>query len=211
VVGQVRHAAIQGQTISGATVSGGGRTTTTGADGRFQLTGLAPGEVQLRVSAPNFVEATQPVTVTAGGTAEVVIALSPVLAAGQTQIVLTWGATPRDLDSYLWLPSGTPIYYGAKTGAGASLDVDDTNGFGPETITITQASPGTYTYAVNNLSAESPLTGSGGAVRLNRGGTTAATFTAPTTGSGTWWYVFTMDGTTGAITPVNQLSNSPPR
>jgi hypothetical protein len=36
-----------------------------------------------------------------------------------------------------------------------------------------------------------------------------ATFSVPA-GSGRWWTVFTLDGTTGAITPVNTIGSSPP-
>ena len=64
---------------------------------------------------------------------------------GQLRIVLTWGETPRDLDSHLDLPSGCHVYYGRKQCNGeASLDTDVTDSFGPETINIRKLKPGVY-------------------------------------------------------------------
>ena len=32
----------------------------------------------------------------------------------------------------------------------------------------------------------------------------------PTSGTGTWWHVFSMDGDTGVITPINLIDHGPP-
>lgn len=66
---------------------------------------------------------------------------------GQLRIVLTWGETPRDLDSHLDTPSGCHLFYGRKQCRGeASLDTDVTDSFGPETINIAKLMPGVYKY-----------------------------------------------------------------
>jgi uncharacterized protein YfaP (DUF2135 family) len=66
---------------------------------------------------------------------------------GQLRIVLTWGETPRDLDSHLDTPSGCHVFYGRKQCRGeASLDTDVTDSFGPETINIAKLEPGVYKY-----------------------------------------------------------------
>ena len=82
--------------------------------------------------------------------------ISPELAAGSARIVLEWGAEPRDLDSYLSGESDnagdvfigfrhkTETYRGETI---AELDVDDTNGYGPETITLYDLD-GVYRYLV---------------------------------------------------------------
>jgi uncharacterized protein YfaP (DUF2135 family) len=213
VAGLVRNA-VTGQAVSGATVSAGGLTTTTDSAGRYQLLGLNPGAVQVSASAPGFITDTATVTIPSSGTANQTFALSQALAAGQLRIVLTWGSSPRDLDAHLFVPAAagaTEIYYGARGNATAApfavLDVDDRDGLGPETITISRLSPGVSTYSVHNYSGESPISTSGARVQVIQGNSVVQNFTVPA-GSGTWWNVFTIDGATGVITPINRLSNT---
>jgi len=71
-------------------------------------------------------------------------------------MVLTWGASPRDLDSHMRSPNGCVTYYGRRHGcSGVSLDRDVTNGFGPETVTIHVRRPGIYHFRVHNYSRRS--------------------------------------------------------
>ncbi len=86
-------------------------------------------------------------------------ALSPVMTnLDGLRIVLNWGATPRDIDSHIAFP-GNHIYWRQKfgpAGADANLDVDDTDGFGPETITISKKHAGeSYVYAVHDFTNNS--------------------------------------------------------
>lgn len=81
------------------------------------------------------------------------------VAEGNYRIVLSWGELPYDLDSHLTGPTSTGdrfhIYYSDQTvdnGTVAYLDVDDTESYGPETITITQYLSGVYRYSVHNYS-----------------------------------------------------------
>lgn len=89
--------------------------------------------------------------------------------------------------------------------------MDDRDGSGPETTTVARLSAGTYTYAVYNYSNENgtSLASSGARVQVIRADGVAQTFNAPS-GAGRWWTVFTMDGTTGAITGVNRVGDTPP-
>lgn len=215
VEGVVRNAAT-GQPLAGATVSGAGRTATTDANGRYRLSGLPAGAVELTATAPGFVEDRHTLTVPANGTVTQAFALTQALAAGQMRVVLTWGNNPRDLDSHLWVPTPgqpTEIFYqqrGTLTSAPfANLDVDDTNGQGPETVTIGQLLPGRYTYAVHHYAGDGSIATSGARVVVYQGATAVQTFTPPA-GSGRWWTVFTIDGATSAITPVNRLSDTAP-
>ena len=50
------------------------------------------------------------------------------------RVVLTWGKTPDDLDSHMIFLATTLLEN--KTGTDAELDVDDTDSYGPETITL---------------------------------------------------------------------------
>ncbi len=141
--------------------------------------------------------------------------LNEQLAEGETRIVLSWGATPSDLDSHLQVPRATPntgnaeISYQNRSEEGAALDVDDAGGFGPETITISTANTGTYTYWVQDYSnkgstTSTALANSGAEVKVYNSSGLAKTFTVPNS-AGDKWNVFTMDGTTGAITTVNTI------
>jgi TonB-linked SusC/RagA family outer membrane protein len=76
IAGRVVDAATQ-EPLAGAGVSVASRTTITGPDGRFSIAGIAAGSYTVRVSRISYTPATQSVTVAAGGTATVEIALTP--------------------------------------------------------------------------------------------------------------------------------------
>ncbi len=215
--GQVTDA-VSGSAIANAQVciNGTSLCATTDANGNYTIADAPAGDQVLNVTAGGYITVNdQAVAIAAGATTTQPVALSPELAAGELRIVLTWGTAPSDLDSTLWLPSATRIDYNVKgqTIENVTLDLDDTSGEGPETITIVQlAGSGTYTYAVLNFTGNSggTLSASGAVVRVYRGDQEIGTYTVPTTGDGVWWNVFTLDGATGAITPVNTLSDTQP-
>ncbi|MDP1624616.1 MAG: S8 family serine peptidase [bacterium] len=144
----------------------------------------------------------------------------PALWTGQTTtaplyFVLTWGSSPSDLDSHLWLPPATPYHvYFARRGSQtafpfASLDRDDTTSYGPETIGILSYYAGTYKYAVYQYSSSGTLSASGAQVRVYRYGALIQTYNVPS-GTGRWWYVLDVNGSSGAITPRNYLTSTQP-
>lgn len=67
------------------------------------------------------------------------------------QIRLTWGASPSDLDSHFVAEGGENYYvwYNNKNTVNANLDVDDTDGGGPEVITLDVEPNTTYNYYVH--------------------------------------------------------------
>ena len=143
--------------------------------------------------------------------------VTPILPSGETRIVLTWGATPSDLDSHLTGPTlgGTRfhVYYGSRTYMESStiyaiLDRDVVGGYGPETTTIHVQIPGVYRFSVRNFSGEVALSNSGAEVKVYRSSGLVATFNVPLGQAGTVWSVFEMNGNT--ITPVNSMSNTIP-
>ena len=99
---------------------------------------LSPGNYTIEVQIDGFETFYNNVSVNSSTppNQNMVVALSPTLSENQIRIVLTWGKSPSDLDSYLKISNGTTISYSNKTGDGLRLDVDDTSGYGPETITI---------------------------------------------------------------------------
>lgn len=145
--------------------------------------------------------------------------LSLAALAGAPRITLTWGDAPEDVDSHVFAPDGTHVYYGNKGTLAADpyikLDVDDVTSYGPEVITITRLMVGTYTYAVHNFSETfSPgMTGSPVRVELRRG-TEVEAFT-PTLAMGeadpaTFWTVFSLtvdQACNVTVTPINTFAS----
>jgi Carboxypeptidase regulatory-like domain len=190
---------------------------TTGAGGAYTIPELAQGTYTFEASAPGFLRNTlESVAIPGGRTTTLDFALTNLLAAGEVRIVLTWGATPPDLDSHLWLPMEAPfhVYYGRRGVADACpfavLDTDQTSGFGPETVTIRRRiNAGSYVYAVHSFTGTPIAAARGVRVQVFDSTGLIATFEPPITGAGVWWKVFTLDGPTGAITEVNTIGNSP--
>jgi hypothetical protein len=203
-------------TISGASLALGGQSGSTSGSGVYTFSNLAASTFTLTTSKSGYITNTQSVTLSAGQNKQITVALSPQLAAGETRIVLTWGQSPSDLDSHLTGPGSTGsrfhVYYSSKnpSGAGANLDVDDTSSYGPETVTITQRYAGTYKYYVHDYSNKSSsssnaMAQSGARVEVYRGSSRVASYGVPSR-AGTLWYVFSMNGSTGAITRQDQMS-----
>ena len=144
------------------------------------------------------------------------VAISPLLQADQMRVVLRWSSTPSDLDSHMSGPTGNSlgghVYFDAKSDISGensvTLDVDDTNGEGPETITITKPLSGQYTYSVHDYTNKSSvisssLANSMATVEVYVGNAPVKVFNVPNL-QGTLWKVFTYDGT--SVKPVNTMT-----
>ena len=83
-----------------------------------------------------------------------VYAMSPVLTnLDSIRVVLQWADAPKDMDLHAYF-GDSHIYFSHKKGNAANLDVDDTDGFGPETITINKRIDGKkYVFFVHNFSS----------------------------------------------------------
>jgi hypothetical protein len=73
------------------------------------------------------------------------------LGTGDLQVTLTWDTDFSDCDLYVLEPDSTWVYYGNDIGPTATLDADDTEGFGPENIFVPpgNAANGTYSAAID--------------------------------------------------------------
>ncbi len=191
-------------------------SATTDSSGKFEI--KAPeGSATLHFEKSGYsfvdivVEVTRDVTVVA---LEDIVAYPP-LTTGQYRFVLTWGASPYDLDSHLFMPvsgGGTDeIFFGDQIASdgSANLDWDDTTSYGPETISITTVNPGTYAYSIYNYSG-SPALGTSEAVVKVYDSTglikTLSISDASGSGSELWWKVFTFNGTSKTFTWLNQMA-----
>ncbi|MDJ0976628.1 MAG: DUF2135 domain-containing protein [Planctomycetota bacterium] len=73
------------------------------------------------------------------------------------RITLTWDTPATDIDLWVTGPDGQLVNYQNKQGkAGGVLDVDVTNGFGPETYTQARLQPGTYRVQANYYGGDVP-------------------------------------------------------
>lgn len=123
-------------------------------------------------------------------------AISPVMRElDGLRVVLNWGQTPLDLDAHL-VYAGQHIYWSSKQGDEAALDVDQTAGFGPETVTIQNRHPGQrYIYAVHDYS-DRTLNGTSAMelgrpqVRVYVGQTLVRSYTIDPSRKGNLWSVF---------------------
>jgi uncharacterized protein YfaP (DUF2135 family) len=139
-------------------------------------------------------------------------AISPVMQSlDGMRVVLSWGQTPADLDSHIAYP-GNHIYFSAKEGEEAHLDVDDTDSFGPETITLQRKRFGeTYVYAVHDFTnsgnpSANELSASQAKVFVYVGQSLVRTYYVPQGQRGNLWTVFRITGN-GEFQDINQVQS----
>jgi hypothetical protein len=197
--------------------------TTTAQTATFTIPGLVAGTYTLVGRATGYSSASR--TVVSLGAQRTVgaqsIFLSPSATVGALRIVLTWGATPADLDAHITgpvAPSGSFWVYFGNSGSCTSspftcLDVDVVNGNGPETVTIAQRVNGRYVFSVHNFSSDgnntqdAGLSTSSARVDVYSSVGLVRTFNVPAQ-PGTLWTVFDWDGTT--IRTINTINGAAP-
>ena len=144
--------------------------------------------------------------------------LSPLLKETQFRVTLEWGASPRDLDAHLLGPgpSGKGSFHISWHNMHEFrnrhfLDIDDTDKFGPETITLGGLDRGTYTYTIHDYSNREArantwnLANSQAIVRLYRGNSMIQKFAVPEM-EGNMWRVFTLNGRTGQVEIIDEMA-----
>lgn len=211
--------ALTGAARPNVNVSVAGTNIITGVNGDFLFNAVPALPVTLIATAGGYAPLSASLNLLVGITNQYEFALSPNISdPNSLRLVLTWGASPTDLDSHLITPAVNGQFYeidytdrgSVSTAPFANLDVDDVTSFGPETITITNTSPGIYTYFIHQFSSSGSFTTSGAAARIYTSVGLASTVNVPTAGSGRYWYVCQIDGQSKAVTILNFLSNSPP-
>ena len=172
-------------------------------DGKFEVPVRRNSEVLLSATLDSH---SNTEIINVGGTTTQQLGVCLVLSDVGATIELTWGEHPNDLASHLYGPDGQGdtfhVYWrDMNVLVGETLinhDVDDTNGYGPEVITIPRFPfPGTYYYLVEHWAGSSTISASPARVELNLGGKfyifspeTASGFDK---GDGTVWAVFKIE------------------
>ncbi len=141
-------------------------TLTTDANGGYRIDSAPSGFFTVVVNHPGFVETRIPDVELSSGVIELTpVAATTAPAPGSLRVILSWGQEPRDLDAHLTGPDGSGgrfhVYYGSTTFGGTSLDRDDVDGQGPETMTVDTSVDGMYRFSVHNFSDQSVAGGMG--------------------------------------------------
>jgi hypothetical protein len=210
---QILSATVRDQKVPGATVilqKNGEQSvsTTTDAEGRAQVEASVSGDpaVLLIVRKEGYSD-----LIAKCPCSGLTYAISPILTRlDAMRIVLNWGDSPPDLDGHLGF-GGNHIFFLHKIGPDAQLDVDHTDGFGPETITVTRRHPGQrYVYAVQDFSDRSVpqstyLSSSHAKVFVYVGQTLIRSYYVPQNLPGNLWTVFAVSGE-GELQDINTMS-----
>ena len=181
--------------------------TTTIADGTF-LAFLAQGAYTVELKKEGYITTYYNVLSLRDGIENnIAMSLTPVLQEDEYRIVLSWGGTPSDLDSHLlYYKDGFKIFHVSYNNKKAyidgenvaTLDLDDTDGFGPETITITVDADliedGELKYCVHNYSGGyDNLSASNATVRIYRGNKLIKEYSVTQNQKALVWHVFNID------------------
>lgn len=222
-----------GSVISGATVTilGTSNTATTNASGSYSFTSVPVGVYYLQVVKSGYI--TQTITFVLRNDIQNLVNVSLLTtsySAGKIVIVLTWNQTPQDLDAHIYVPTTssttTKVNYstpGDNDGVldavpFAGIDVDDTNGDGPETITLKLTGtkpyyPRTYRYYVATYAHGTTPTDyfmySNAKVRVYKEGLLTNEFSVSNINKNKFWHVFDIDSE-GNIQLQNKYSDTVP-
>ncbi len=176
----------------------------TDSSGHFQAK-LGAGDYTVECRAEGFIEENKNVYVPSysnNWTCEIV--MSPEINAKEARFVLTWDSAPADLDSHLVGNGVHTSWLHMEEGDIASLDLDDTNGYGPETTTLYDLN-GHYTFVVHNYSQDAPLADCGAEVTVYLPGEEPVTISIGGDGAADTWVVCEIDN--GKLNVINEIQD----
>lgn len=196
---------------------------TTDPSGRFAVTGLRPGDYSVLVSKVGYLDQLQG-RVNVAGNGNITLSMLRVLPEGENSVTLRWvngsagAGVASDLDSHLLRLSGGSVdyhvYFGNRTVSGSSdsLDRDDTDFEGPETVTFASVAGKDFVYYVHNFSGGSTsIVDSRARVTLRYAGRTLQ-FSPPSSGNqgARYWRVFDIVNGTIVRCVTNCLQDAAP-
>lgn len=165
---------------------------------------LEEGKYEVTITAEGYIEESFSISVEKGESySGVQFTLSPELEGGSARIVLEWNDQPKDLDSYLigTTDRGTDftLYYGNTTVSEngkeiANLDLDDVDGYGPETTTINNLN-GVYKFVVSDFLKTGTMRQLGATVKVYLPGSSPMVIDISSAGNDieNTWEVFELD------------------
>jgi hypothetical protein len=194
--------------------------TTTNSSGYFSTEALAPGnytayivdERSLTDETYRYNPLSLPIKVISGTTTQNqngTVSNGEGISLNGMRMVLTWGADPSDLDSYLRF-NGNTLYYANRNIGNCSLDTDDVTGYGPETVTIYKVENYTYNYYIKHCSGNGSIATSSACVTIYFGNDSSPAYVIyPPEQSGRFWNIFTYNAVTGEFVIHNSITDSP--
>lgn len=197
-------------------------TYVTDASGVLQME-LESGDYLLRIFCDGYIELPGvALHVVPDVTNSATYALSRELGENEYRIVLTWGASPSDLDSHLSgkdsLRNELHVFYNTKAHltdgqAFVDLDVDDTSAFGPETITVHSLPTTALVYSIHDYTNQgfghsTALAASGATVQVMRHDELLKTYTVSPNRDAVVWDVFRILPD-GSIEDIDEYQRGP--
>ena len=226
ITGTIRDG-VSGNVVSGVDVTENidNSSTTSDESGNFSFSELLPGPRTFSFSHEGYDDQSRVLSIQSDLTSNYNVSLlNSGLSTNVITVILTWGEVPQDLDTHLYVPTGTStttqISHSSRGDADradpphAYLDRDDTNQYGPETLTIRFLSGSTdydrtYRYFVRKFSSPGDFKDSGAVVRVYKNGIFIKEWNASTTATEAYWLVFDM-ASDGTLTSQDIYSNSMP-
>lgn len=189
-------------------------TAVTDRNGLYSVE-LPAGNYTIIADKDAFTSVSMNIAVQNGSTTVQDLTLSHVMSDEVFRVVLVWGENPRDVDSHLCGPDSSGGYYhvyyiekdaydydaekdlGTLTSSGlvCNLDIDDTESYGPETVTFVVNYDKPYYYFVHKYAGYGSLSSSESKVMLYQDSNLIATYSVPENlGDGDYWNVFAIKG-----------------
>jgi len=172
------------------------------------------GDIGVHFNAEGYIPTDVNVEVVAGTIFNNRISVSPEMAIEYVRIILDWGRHPRDLDSHFTKDKQYHISYRnmkVSDDGIATLDRDDTDSFGPETITIKEIDTDShYMFWVQDFTNRDDnnsksLSKSGATIKVYGNGELMESVTVPPGQRGNKWNVFEI--IKGKVTLTNYISS----
>lgn len=207
--------ALTGKYVEGAKITIDAREFTTDYEGKVLFNPVSENSrTPVRFEKEGFITSSFGIEIALGTIFQNRISVSPDLKPESMRIVLDWSKDPRDLDAHLIKKDGYHISFRHKKTSDdgtARLDRDDTNGNGPETITINEIDQqATYTFMVENFSDRSKNNStelsnkSRGTVRIYGDNRLMHTFRISPNKTGVKWTVFQLKN--GEILSIDTIN-----
>jgi len=190
----------------------------TDEEGKVQFSPASENAIlKVIIRADRYIPTEFPIEIMAGTIFFNRISISPMLDIKFVRIVVDWEKDPRDLDAH-FVKAGNNGYHisyrNMKVLADQSglLDIDATQGYGPETITVNEVSiKSSYEYFIHDYSNQNnknslALSDSKATVKVYGDGKLLKVIQVPRKKEGTIWKVFTIEQ--GQVREVNQITGN---
>jgi hypothetical protein len=192
--------------------------------GYYILHNIKTGASKVEVSKSGYITRSEDLTVAKSSQNQVNFGIVPIPATNTYSIVLTWPAAySRNLDIHLWTPITLFQSHIFPTNPGSidsepfvRLDAAD-NDYYTEVVTLDrhQMDSGHYVFVVNQsyvYPTHTNLAGSKAKVQIydDTGTLVAGPYTAPMSGSGSWWNVLNFDKADGTDLNFKSTGGTPP-